>query len=68
MDFVSYVKNFDILLFGETWQNKNDPYDFGISDYECAHVYAKKSHGVTTGRFSGGLPCTIDLHLSNLSL
>ena len=55
MDFISYVKNFDILLFGETWQNKNDPYDFGISDYECAHVYAKKSHGVTTGRFSGGV-------------
>ena len=49
------MKTFDILLLGETWQNKNDPYDFGISDYECAHVYAQKSHGVKTGRYSGGV-------------
>ena len=55
MDFVNYVKTFGVLLLGETWQNKDDPYDFGISDYECAHVYAQKSLGVKTGRFSGGV-------------
>ena len=43
------------MLVGETWLSKDNPYDFGISDYKCAHVYARKSHGVKTSRFSGGV-------------
>ena len=56
------MKTFDILLLGETWQNKNDMYDFGISDYECAHVYAQKPHGVKRVDTAAAYPCTIDLH------
>lgn len=55
VDFCEYVNNFDILLFGETWLNKDDPYDFSISGYECDHVYACKTPGVKSGRYSGGV-------------
>ena len=45
MDFISHVQNFDILLFGETWINRDDPVDLSIPGFECAHVFAKKSRG-----------------------
>ena len=43
MDFISRVQNFDILLFGETWINRDDPVDLSIPGFECAHVFAKKN-------------------------
>ena len=55
LDFVSYIRNFDILFFGETWLNKEDPYEFSLDGYECEHVFAQKSQGAKTGRFSGGV-------------
>ena len=55
MDFISYVRNFDILLFGETWINSHDPVNLSIPGFECAHVFAQKSRGAKCGRSSGGV-------------
>ena len=55
IDFISYIQSFDILLLGETWISKDDPNDFDIKGFECSHVFAQKSLGVKSGRYSGGV-------------
>lgn len=50
-------------MLGETWFNKDDPYDLSISGFECDHVFACKSLGAKSGRFSGGVSVYFKSHL-----
>ena len=52
-------------MFGETWYNKNDPYDLSINGYECDHVFARKSQGAKSGRYSGGVSVYYKSYLKN---
>lgn len=55
VEFIRYISNYDIVLLGETWLNKNDNINCDIQGFECEHLYARKSLGVRKGRYSGGI-------------
>ena len=55
VDFINYINNFDIILLGETWLNKNDETNYDIKGFLCDHVFASKSLGARKGRYSGGI-------------
>ena len=55
IDFIEYIKQYDIVILGETWIQKNDLTNLDIEGYYSDHVFASKSLGTTKGRYSGGI-------------
>ncbi|MEW8545054.1 MAG: reverse transcriptase family protein [Candidatus Thiodiazotropha sp.] len=55
IDFINHIKNYDIILLGETWLNEKTGLKCEIEGYQCEHIYARKSIGARKGRYSGGI-------------
>lgn len=55
VDFIEYVKHYDVLFFGETWISKTDLVNLDIEGYHSEHVFACKALGARKGRYSGGV-------------
>ena len=49
------MNNFDILLLGETWLHERSNINGSINEFECEHLFARKSLGAKRGRYSGGI-------------
>ena len=54
-EFISIIKQYDLVFFTETWISKNTFFNFDVTDYSCVHLYGNKSRTTQRGRFSGGI-------------
>ena len=52
-DFTEYVKQYDIVILGETWIHKNDFTNFDMEGYYCDHVFASRSLDTTKWMYRG---------------
>lgn len=64
-EFINYIQNYDIVLLGETWLNKNTIINCDIQGFECEHLFARKSLGTRKGRYSGGISIYFKSSLKN---
>lgn len=55
LDFINYIKKYDIVLVSETWVSKKDHLNLDIQGYTSEHIPGNKSAGAKKGRYSGGI-------------